>query len=248
MLSTFLSQIQSYFSKYFIVGSFLPVLAFAAFNGIIGNFLFGEWKRWVAANLLNSTVGQGAFFTASFVVAIIIGAYVLSSLSTFLRQKLEGKGWGKLAGRFIPTQNRRRERLIEDIQSAAMDVIDLEDAPQWEQMMREAQTIGRRDHRGAPCQMSALAAIESKIGSLEDKRGKYHAVVGADELRQIADDLAVWLRTCDVDHSPDLARQQERLGKLIDLRPGTCSRPIRSYAKRVQFQFRDPGASPDENG
>lgn len=39
MLSTFLSQLQSYFSKYFVLGSFCPVLAFAFLNGLTAYFV-----------------------------------------------------------------------------------------------------------------------------------------------------------------------------------------------------------------
>jgi hypothetical protein len=216
VLSTFLGQIQNYFSKYFIIGSFLPVLAFTALNGIVAYLLFSEWQRWVDVNLFGSTLGHGAFFTTSFVVGMLIAAYVLSALSTFLRQRLEGKGWGTLAAGFISAQDRRREILINELQEAAMEVIDLEDAPQWEQLMLDAQAIGRRDRRGQPCQIPNPDTIEDDIRRLEGKRGKYREIVEADQLRQIAESLAARLQKGDVDRSPDVERQQERLIRLID--------------------------------
>jgi hypothetical protein len=96
MLSTFLTQIQNYFSKYFLVGSFLPVLAFAFLNGLIAYPLIGAWRGWANTNILQTTAAGAAFFTASIVVALALAAYVLASLSTFLRRALEGQWPGPL--------------------------------------------------------------------------------------------------------------------------------------------------------
>ena len=81
MLSTFLTRIQNYFSKYFVVGSFLPVLAFAFLNGLIAYPLIGAWRGWANTNILQATAAGAAFFTASIVVAMAVAAYVLASLA-----------------------------------------------------------------------------------------------------------------------------------------------------------------------
>src|SRR5688500_10166149 len=113
MLSTFLGQLQTYFSKYFVVGSFCPILVFTFLNGATAYLLSQSWKAWVDGNVVNQGVGRGAFVVTSITVGMVLIAYVLSSLNTFLRQLLEGHWWNPLAKIFIPTQNRRRRLLLE---------------------------------------------------------------------------------------------------------------------------------------
>src|ERR1043166_7880979 len=80
MLSTFLSQLQSYFSKYFVIGSFCPILAFTFMNGATAYVLSASWRAWIDRNIFNSTAGRGAFAVTSITVAMVLLAYVLSSL------------------------------------------------------------------------------------------------------------------------------------------------------------------------
>ena len=86
MLSTFLSQLQSYFSKYFVMGSLCPMLAFAFLNGVTLYFVSPTWQTWAGKNILNGTAGHEAFLVSSLVVGLVLAAYVLSALSTFLRR------------------------------------------------------------------------------------------------------------------------------------------------------------------
>jgi hypothetical protein len=215
MLSTFLSQLQSYFSKYFVIGSFFPMLAFAFANGVAAYFLFGAWRNWVNTDVFNSTIGRGAFLTTSLVVGIVLAAYVLSSLSTLLRQQLEGKSWGRPSKLFIPVQNRRRQRLIDELVAANMDIADLADASGWEQHIRDSQKVGRSKSKGVAFQAPPQDNLESGLKNLEAKRGKYE-IVEANLLDDYATVFATRFKGCDVDSSPDLARQHVRLGALID--------------------------------
>jgi hypothetical protein len=215
MLSTFLSQLQSYFSKYFVVGSFCPMLVFAFVNGLTAYFLFGAWRRWVDVNFFKSDIGRGAFVTTSLVVAIVLAGYVLSSLSTFLRRLMEGEWWDPLAKLFIPAQNRRRQRLIDNLTKAAMDIVDLRDAPRWEQSIRDSRDIGRLQRRGTEFQPPTPDPLKNRLNTLEKRRGK-NEIVAAEQLHTCADQIGDRFRNNDVDFSPYLERQHQRLGALID--------------------------------
>lgn len=214
MLSTFLSQLQTYFSKYFVVGSFLPMLAFAFANGLMAYLLFPQFRAWAEANILGSA-GRGSFVTTSVLVTIALAAYVLSALSTFLRRQLEGAWWSGVARLFIPAQNRRRERIVNDLNAAAMDMADLDYAPTWEKDLREAQSLGRRKAPDKPFQSPDPDAWEGELQRLEAFHGRYE-IVPADRLERCANELARRFQTCDIDHSPYLAHQHVRLGALID--------------------------------
>src|SRR5262249_30237726 len=129
MLSTFLGQIQSYFSKSFFVASFFPLLGFTFANGFVAYLLFNPWQVWADKNIIKVT--ESAFYATMVVVAIAFGAIVLSSLSTFLRQILEGK-WGPFARFFTPAEDRRRLRLIQEKSQAEKELPHLEKAPEWQ--------------------------------------------------------------------------------------------------------------------
>src|SRR5581483_8706614 len=124
------------------------MLAFAFLNGSVGYVVFDPWRNWADANILNATVAGGAFLTTSLVVAIVLAAYVLSALSTFLRRQLEGKWWGGFGTWFIPAQNRRRLQLVGARDEAFKEMADLAHTGDWETLMREAQTEGMAKHPG----------------------------------------------------------------------------------------------------
>jgi hypothetical protein len=215
MLSTFLSQLQSYFSKYFIIGSFCPMLAFAFVNGLAAYLLFGNWRRWVDANVLQSGVGHTTFITTSFVVAILLAAYVLSSLGTFLRRLLEGR-FGLASKLFIPGQNRHRQRLINTLNEAYIRIVDLQDAPRWELEMRNSRDEGRTLRRQTPfAEKSDKDSLEEELRALERMRAK-NEIIDADKLRELVEKMKTRLATYDVDASPIVERQHRRLGTLID--------------------------------
>jgi hypothetical protein len=215
MLSTFLNQLQTYFSKYFVPGSFCPMLAFAFINGMIAYSLFTRWRTWVDAEVFSSSAKRGAFVTTALGVAIVLAAYVLSSLSTFLRRQLEGKWWERLARLFIPAQNRRRQRMIDELQRAAMDIADLDDSRRWEQQLRDSREIGRLHKSGVHFNSPHHDPIKTELTNLEAARGQYK-VLAADHLEQLAKSIAQRLTSYDEDQSPDLARQHQRLSTLID--------------------------------
>src|ERR1700686_5335227 len=189
MLSTFLSQLQTYFSKYFVIGSFCPMLAFSFMNGMTAYVLFSEWRGWVDSNVFQSSAGRSAFLTTSLVVSIVLAAYVLSSLSTFLRQLLEGRWWDPVSKLFIPAQNIRRQKLIKERDKAAMDIVDLGDVPQWEQSMRDSRERGRLHHPGGQFQPPEPDALESNLKKFERERGK-DEIVPADDLELCAGQMA----------------------------------------------------------
>jgi hypothetical protein len=237
MLSAFLNQIQSYFSKYFLIGSFLPVLAFAFLNGLIAYVAFGEWQAWADKNLLGATVTGGAFLIASFGVAVLIAAYVLSSLSTFLRRCLEGK-WGPGVSRlFMPAQNRRRERLIQQMNEAAMEMADLENVSLWQSEIRKAQEEGRRSHPGKPYVTPNPDKLAHHLDRLEVTRRNYGVIVAKD-LEELVEEITSRFRECDVDESEGLEAQNRRLGRLIEYSTETFAAQSASarYA-RLQNEF-----------
>lgn len=215
MLSTLLSQLQGYFSKYFVVGSFSPMLAFAFINGAAGYLVFDSWRVWADANILNATVTGGAFLTTSIVVAVVLMAYVLSSLSTFLRQQLEGKWWGVFGSLFIPAQNRRRLALLDALDSAFQDMADLSHIGDWEEKLLKARKAGTSDHADKKFSAHRKDAIEIKLTQMEKAR-KSNAIVAVDKLTEVAALLEARLQKYNVDLGNTLENEHRRLMALIE--------------------------------
>jgi hypothetical protein len=213
MLSTFLTQLQNYFSKYFTIGSFFPMLTFTFLNGLIAYPLVGAWRSWANANILQASAGGAAFFTASIVVAIVLAAYVLAALSTFLRRMLEGQwseGFRKL---FVPAQNRRREAIVKRLTEAGMEMADLAYAPKWNEGIGAAWTEGRQNY---PDEVWAPDPdpIRASLAELEDKFTKYE-FVPAGKLQEIANTIANALKSHNMDKSPRLDEHHRKLTGLI---------------------------------
>jgi hypothetical protein len=214
VLSTLLSQLQGYFSKYFVVGSFSPMLAFAFINGAAAYLVFDSWRSWADANILNASVTGGAFLTTSIVVAVVLTAYVLSSLSTFLRQQLEGKWWDFVASRFVPAQNKRRLALLDALNNAFQEMADLDHIGEWKAKLRDARKTGTLAHPKKKFSAAANDKIETKLGELEDRRKK-HAIVAVADLTEVATLLEQRLQEYDVNVSVTLEKEQGRLSALI---------------------------------
>jgi hypothetical protein len=231
MLSTLLGQLQTSFSKYFLLGSFFPVLAFAFLNGLIAYFLFSEWRYWVDQNVLNPSLGSGAFFTASAGLAIILVAYVVSSLNTTLRRTLEGRNWGQAAKLFIPTQSRVREDMLLAFNQAAADRADLAEAPQWIRKMAEARQRGRKLTDTSNSLPDTLNKISDQIQKLDKMRKEYRWENDfAEDVRQAVEELTTAFALFNVDSNPQLDRSHGLLLLVIKYAED------RTIARQVRIQ------------
>ena len=213
MLSTFLSQLQSYFSKYFFVGCVLPVVAFAFINCLGAYLTLDAVRKWTETNI--AKWADTASVTAAVGVALVIFAYLLSALSTFLRRQLEGSWWRPLAQPFIPAQNRRRQHIIDAVYESAMNMADLDLAPQWEEKLRKAREQGMRASPNRVFNAPDKDDIEETLKHLEQMR-KEHKMLGAGELETLTFRLVDRLSACDADASHVVSREHERLVALID--------------------------------
>jgi hypothetical protein len=216
MLSTFLTQLQSYFSKYFVVGSFFPMLACVFLNGLIAYPLIGGWQRWADDNIVNAGAGKTAFVTTSIVVAILLASYVLGALSTFLRRVLEGQWSGVLRDWFVSAQNRRREKISRDRRAEGEAMADLSyDAPNWNRKIADAWSDGRKDHPGVAWTPPDPNTIEQTLAQFERRRDRYEPVSSQD-IENLAGQVADALKTCDGNQTGHFTGYNRRLNELVD--------------------------------
>ena len=216
MLSTFLSQLQTYFSKYFIVGNFFPVLAFAFANGMAAYFVFEPWHSLIETNLFSASTTRSAFFTFSLLVAIVLAAYVLSALSTFLRQLLEGRWWQPLATIFIPAQKARRERLLDGIKSEDMNIIDLRDAREWENDLVKARETGKSNYQRLRERFDGkLVELKDILDPLDLKHQQSIAITAAD-LQPAVSKMKALINDYGADFMQEVNSHLNQLTQIID--------------------------------
>ncbi|MFN2407677.1 MAG: hypothetical protein ABR594_16635 [Pyrinomonadaceae bacterium] len=215
MLSTFLSQLQSYFSKYFVIGTFFPVLCFAFFNGLTGYLIWPQFRAWVDTNAVKGGISQGAFLFTSITIGVLLFAYVWSSLSTFLRQVLEGD-WGEfLSNLFVPPQKRRREALIKALKQALVELTDFREEPEWRKSMVAARNAGIDKNPNKQTRKPANDPFEKKLDKFEEEESKNN-VISAEDLRQAVVELSELLKKQNVDEDLYLDKYQRRLLAVIE--------------------------------
>jgi hypothetical protein len=238
VLSALLSQLQSYFNKYFVVGSFSPMLAFTFINGGVAYFIFDPWRVWADDNILKPSLTSGTFLVASFVIAIVLAAYVLSSLSTFLRRQLEGEWWDFVAAWFIPAQNKGRLALAGERDQAFREIPDLARMDYWEKELRDARTSGTIKYEEKEFKLSPDDddEIETKLGELETKR-KNHTIVTAADLTKVAELLRLRLQMHNVNRGKTLEQEHRRLVVLIDYATDLFAGDARGRNTRLQNEL-----------
>jgi hypothetical protein len=213
MISNFLSQLQNYFSKYFVVGTLFPVLACLFLNGLLAYALFVAWHDWADANVLS--VGQGAFYSTTLVVAVVLAAYVLSSISTYLRRKLEGNWWDWIAQWFIPVENARRQRLYDAVNLIAVELTELrERSSALDEVIKAARDRNPQPNIGVQYRPPSPDQIEIDLTELESRQRKY-VLIDVEELGAIATPLVQGYINSDPAISDHLVRQYERLSDLF---------------------------------
>lgn len=94
MFGTVLDKVQGLFSKGFLLGAYFPVLIFAALNLVIAYFgLRGPDETFATLKKAwwPSEAAEQATLVAAVLIALGVVAYVLSTLTNFLRGLLEGE-------------------------------------------------------------------------------------------------------------------------------------------------------------
>jgi hypothetical protein len=229
MLSSFLSQLQGYFSKYFIVGAFFPLLSCAVINALIGYVVFPGWQNWIDAKILKAGLSEGTFIVTSLIVAITLMAYVMYGLVTAMRQGLEGRHWGSLGRLIASAQIRALERLRARTHAASEEVADLRDAPLWRKRLDDARDTGRRDHAGVLFRLPDPDETERQLDAQERLMRMFEPVKAVD-LERLVGFIEEELFGADFGAGPEgdvLLKRKERLQILIDY---ASERALATYA------------------
>jgi hypothetical protein len=161
VLSAAIEKIQTLFSRHFILSSFYPVLIFAFVNLVLLYQTSPRFRRSVATHGLLTdvpTLLQGAVA----VVALAMAAFVLSTVSHFLREVIEGNHWPEAVRRhFIPIQRRRFEDVSDAIDDASLVSFRLgRNLKSLREDLRTARMTGSKAHAGHCAYPHSLPAVD----------------------------------------------------------------------------------------
>src|SRR5947199_6296915 len=106
MLGTLIEKLSALLSKAAFVASFIPLLAFMAANIALLSAVNRPFRSWIVAHRTD------AEFISGIVIAFFIGALILSTINTSLREVMEGRYWPrKTCAAFTKNQSDRLQAL-----------------------------------------------------------------------------------------------------------------------------------------
>jgi hypothetical protein len=232
-LSSLLDKLTSLVSKSFALAAFVPVLVFAFLNGTLLYFHAGGFKKWADSQIHNARV----FDITAIVVGLTVAAYMLASVSLFLREVLEGKHlvplWPTLDRWMRARQQRRLDGIKKKYREARDNHLRLAGLQrrQWQDQLAKAAKAGLDAHPGRMAYDSASSSAAQKIADL---RGKRLAAIppGYEELANSVTLLAGELANND-ESSSCLREDHRRLLELFKLAPKLRPARMRGWQERL---------------
>ncbi len=232
MFTNLIGTLTGLLPKNFFFGSYVPVLIFGYINGFLLYVHAAAFREFFNFRLANPLT----FATLVLFVASLIIAYILSSVTDFLREVLEGK---HLLPGYISDRLRERQRLklnaVETAYENAREVVagvGQAQVDEWLNRLIEAQTAGTSDHPGAMAYRGSFnVRASASVASLRRLR---HAVnsqgaIAKADLEQAVREMAETLRLFDAGRDKRLAADRDELIKLIE----DCTKAAETLQLRI---------------
>ncbi len=180
MLGAFLDRLTgTFFSKYFLVSNFFPLLIMASVNAVLLYARGGGSAHFLSTYLSRGPAFQ-AWWTTSFLIALAIAAYLLSGVSNQLRDFLEGRKWPDtwwfrflLTDALLARQRLQAAELADRFAAARVPRREFIDGdPLWQKRLAQARETGRTDHPGIapptdPGQSTAATVLREATAQLD---------------------------------------------------------------------------------
>lgn len=227
MFNNVISSLTSLLPKYFIFGSYVPTLMFFFFNGVL---LYGN-AATVRSFVVDLQPGGLAIGTSILFFGSIVFAYVLSSISAFLRDVLEGKHWPSfLEG---PLSDRQADLLkkLESVRQTSRDeAASVRDAePRWNELMDAAAAEGREKNRGQVGYNPSADPAGKKLRALR----RSMSTVRYADLETLVTLFANALKKYDINENPRLDEDSAQIESAFsEARDALNAKVIDSYIER----------------
>jgi hypothetical protein len=239
MLTTVLDRLTTLTSKYFLLGAFVPVLVFGFLNGVLLYLEFGWFRAWAEPQI---SVAARAFDGITTLVGLAVVAYVLWSLSGFLRQVLEGqhlRRGSRLAGFLRGAQLGRLRAARAEYQQARDAAAGIAGAkPRWVDQLVDAAIRGSEQHAGHNNYTGkAGTAAADALDALRQRRERAETPEPREVETAVAE-LENVLEANDIDTPPAaLERDRDELYVLLDYAEDEWAAREAALADRLQARF-----------
>jgi hypothetical protein len=218
MLASIIDRLTSLVSKYLVIGFFVPVLMFGFIAGTILYQEFGWFREWAKPEISGTAK---VFGVATLLIGFAIVAYLLSVVSTYLREILEGKhlleSWPALMQRLQIRQQEKLSKIQTAYATARREHESiLRKRPSWREALSEAANKGIQDHPNASTFDPTSQALE--IATLQSNRSRAKECSSVD-LEAAVKDLVALLAANDESFRDAEGRQRlrEKRFNLIEL-------------------------------
>ncbi len=234
MLGTLLDKLQSLFSKNFVISS-IPLFAFLLFNGLMSYRVSYYFQQWIEKYFLSQDPTRQALLAFGTLLLVVIVSYVLSTLSVFMREVLEGKHFlGKFVSNALCQRFRNRlaqvEKKLDEARKKRRVIRQKQEI--WTRALSDAYQLGKTANQCIYERQPELTTlIDARTGNQEIALPLLEAEVNT---------LATTLQT----NNPEMPNnvQSERLdqdhGEVLSLIRFSLDKAQAEYARHLtEFQF-----------
>jgi hypothetical protein len=246
MLGTLLDKLQSLFSKNFVIGS-IPLFAFLLLHALMAYRVSYYFQRWVDLYFFSQVATRQAVLTFAFFLVAIIVSYVVSTLSVFLREVLEGKhGLGQFLSAAL--SQRYRDRLVDlekQLRAARTRRRRLREKQDlWTRQLGEAY---QRGAKAANCVYQSSATLVTLSGL---RQGNQHIRVAQleTEVQALTATLQINNPEQDNDASRALDADHGLLLQLISYATDQAQEKYAQYLTEFQFDYAGEDVAPTQMG
>ena len=233
MLGTLLDKLQSLFSKNFVIGS-IPLFAFLFLQSLMAYRVSYYFQGWVRSYFLSKDTFLQAMLSFALLLMVVIVSYVLSTVSVFMREILEGKhGLGEFLSNALSQKYRNRLITLES---------DLSEAKTKRRKLKEKQNLWTRE-MGEAYQLGAkvnqcVYQPRPNLVTLSDRRQSNQGIT-LGELEAEVRPLTNTLRTNNAELLTEASKNLDRdHGTLLQLIRYATDQAQERYAQLLtEFQF-----------
>jgi hypothetical protein len=213
MLGTLLDRLGGLFSKYFLIGSFFPVLLALAANGFLAYVAYAP-VREVVKNVEQLQTGPQGVVLFGILIVVATVAYLFSAAGAVLREVLEGQHWPRSLRLSLERSERTRLRRMEEslLTTRRARRALKQSAQSWAQGLLDARKEGRG--KGHPPQDE----LEKARRLLNDLRSQSEASeeLSKDGLAPFVSTVTRLLSKYDADASDELEQLAAGASALMD--------------------------------
>jgi len=198
MLTSLLERLTTLVSKYFLIGYFIPVMVFGFLSGAIFYHSFTWFREWAKPEI-SGTVK--IFDAGAVLVGLSVVSYLLSTVSVFLREALEGK---HLIERLPPLDlylRSRQEAKLKNFQNQYSQARNeyaaiLEGKLEWQQELAKSSKTGRSDAKDRNAYDPSNSAAAKELTRLREEIASSRPPTAA-SLRKATDEMKTELAKND---------------------------------------------------